>query len=426
MPGFDINPVEVQTAPQQPTALQTVSGLAELQGQLNRNKLFPLQQQGMQLSNQTAQQGLANTWAQNYRTVLSSVPPGSDPADYAAAVARGVGSLYPSDFAASQAGNTDFATLAKQAAIQSGSGSAMEAQFGSPTSTSTGIGTQLGTQNRVTNTYTPAGGPTGGNVPNVAQANAPVYQRFNPDTQQMELVTAGAAAANPAHPAGIPGGAPLGTEAAANVAGAGSANMGLALTNRGAQVPAHKAALDNMRDQVDQFAAGPQSGLWQGVGSFFSQFGLDPSALNKNLGTNAAAAKTEFDKLGLQVLATQAEQAGLSHTDQQNAQAAAASPHATMTPLAIKRMLGVIEGNEDYIKAQNEAWNRWQPVHGAGSFAQFQGAFNSRYDPRVFQSQYLDPEARTTMLGGMSAAQKKTFQARYNDAVSRGLISAGE
>ena len=427
MSGFAIDPVEATVGQnQQPNALGQIGQIASTIGQLQQNRLFPLQQQGMQLQNQTVQQNLQNTYAQNWNKVISSVPPGSPPDAYVAAAARYAGALYPQDYAEQRTGNTDWNTLAREGAIQSESGTAMTAQFGAPVSNQTGTGTQMGVQNPVTNTYEPAGGPTSGFVPNAALANTPVYHRYNQETQQDEIVTAGAAAANPANPKGIPAGAPIGTEAGVT----GNIQQGLGIQggiiNAALDSQNRRAALGTVIGLSKNLSTGPNADFWKGLGEWASEYGLDLKGLGINEAPGVTAAREALDKLGWQVAQRQFQVLGGTGSNQQLQSAVSTSPHSSLSAEGIQNIAGFLQGNEDAIQAEARALQKWNamPQHAGRpqSVVNFPNTWNQIYDPRAFQFKYEDADGQNAIMNGMSAKEKADFQRRQKLMTDMGYL----
>lgn len=181
---------------------------------------------------------------------------------------------------------------------------------------------------------------------------------------------------------------------------------------RAADVPTRKANLANLRQLAGEFSAGPQSGFWKNVGAIAAEYGLPvPDA---NLASDPTAAQEEFDKLSTAVLAAQRQTMGLPVTDQSVSITTGATPNEAMTPKGIERVLGVMEGNEDYINAERQAWQTWKDQgHGYETWAQFQPQWNRMFDPRVFQAQYMAPDEAAKVqsaIGSKYQLQEKALQ----------------
>ena len=68
------------------------------------------------------------------------------------------------------------------------------------------------------------------------------------------------------------------------------------------------------------------------------------------------------------------------------------------------------------------AWQAFKQANGPQTYGQFSTQFNKSYDPRVFQSQYLDANERKKMLTGMTKDEQKTFLGAYRNALSSGWV----
>lgn len=403
MPGFDTSNVaaEVGQGTQQPNALQTVSNLAALQGQLNTNKMFPGALQGQQIANARSQQELNNQYAANYRTVLSSVAPGADAADYAAAVARGIGTLYSADYAASQAGNTDFAALAKQAAVQSGSGTAMEAQFGTPETRNLGGKVFTVDVNRVTGQANTLGGNAGTQTPTLSpsEINTPAYTKIDPTTGVPEMVTKGAAAANPSNPAVIQTGLPPGAAGGREAVGVASGNQYAAdlagQTENGINIAQMKEVDQLLQAPEGQTGPGTQAfNKWRDAAIAF----LGPNAkLIPGLDANTlqAATQDELRKYMTRLAGVNGSPFGAG-TDYRLAQAATGNANPDMSNLA----------NRD-VERMNLALSRAQQARLAAfqqtglppeQYSTWASNWSRQVDPRAFMLDLLSPAERQKML----------------------------
>lgn len=207
--------------------------------------------------------------------------------------------------------------------------------------------------------------------------------------------------------------------------GAANANVAAATAfeGRANDVPMRKANLSNLAQTAGEFAAGPQSGFWKNAGALAAEYGiaapLAPPA-------NAVAAQEEFDKLSTAVLASQRSAMGLPVTDQSVSITTGATPNERMTPLGIKRVLGVMQGNEDYINAERQAWQAWKDHPDVSgdytTWAQFTPQWNKAFDPRVFQAQYMNPEEQAKVR---TSVGPKRYDAMTAVAQRNGYFSPG-
>ena len=179
-----------------------------------------------------------------------------------------------------------------------------------------------------------------------------------------------------------------------------------ALQQRAAIVPQRKAALSNLVGTLGDFTPGPKADLTQFLGGLAQQFGMakPDSALTKGL-----AAQEEFNKLSATIALDQWGALGGSGSNDQLSAAIKANPNQAMSKLGIKNVVALLQGNEDAIGAQYDAWKKYAGVHGASSYDTFLQGWNRYYDPRVFQAQHMTPGAVTVMKSQMSKDERAKF-----------------
>src|ERR1700722_12042407 len=165
-----------------------------------------------------------------------------------------------------------------------------------------------------------------------------------------------------------------------------------------------KANLDNLRQAAGDISTGPQAPFWGKIGQIAAEYGIQtPFAPT----TDQTAAYEEVRKMALSVAAQQMSQLGLPATNQGTDIAAGTTPHEETSPLGIKRLTGVLEGNEDYGNATRQAWETWKngnpaagiPPHGYETYNQWLPGWMKLFDPRVFQAQYMDPAQQAAVKG---------------------------
>lgn len=225
-------------------------------------------------------------------------------------------------------------------------------------------GAQAGGTAAVTARYTPVTVPTG--VPGQTKTESAAQFAGNPP----------AVSATAAQSAGAVGGAQANTEQATN------------FENYSAGYNQRKANLENLRQSAGDISTGPQSTFWGHIGALASEYGiktpLAPTA-------NQAAAYEEVKKMAQSVLSQQKDALGLPNTNQSVTLATGATPNEQTSPLGLQRLAGVLEGNEDYINATRQAWEKWKAQgHGYETYQQFVPQFLQTFHPQVFQAQYLD------------------------------------
>jgi len=212
-----------------------------------------------------------------------------------------------------------------------------------------------------------------------------------------------------------------GVAESASVSGQQQAQMATALLQRASKVPDNKAILGNMEGLLENFTPGPQSGFWKNLNQLATQYGL---AKPGSPPATQAAAQEEFGKLAFQLAQTQFQALGGTGTDAKLENTMHTSPSELLTRYGSKGIIALLKGNEDAVRAQSEAWQKWQDAgHGPETYGKFLNQWNRVYDPRVFQSVYQTPEARQTMLKGMTEAEKKQFATDYKRAVALGWIA---
>ncbi len=280
----------------------------------------------------------------------------------------------------------------------------------------------------------------GGFIPAVP---GPTEKKFNPATQREEFVgvlpnggMGGAPQAQGAAPGGVMGGQPpaqaapnafapgtpagpaLGEAEAAQTTQHGGAEQGLALQRRASLVPETKAILGNLLAELNTpgFTVGPGT---KGVADA-AKF------MNAQLGTNirieGTAAREQFEKLAGMYAQSQFQQLGGTGANAQLDATTLTSPNSKLSALGNRGIIAMLNGNEDAIKAKNEAWQQWSAQHGSGTFGQFVTDFQKHFDPRVFQSQYLGDADKKKMISGMSQKEKNDLHSAFVFAKQNGWI----
>ncbi len=189
------------------------------------------------------------------------------------------------------------------------------------------------------------------------------------------------------------------------------------LQQRASIVPQRRAALSNLSDSLKDFTPGPKADLTYGLKALATQFGLAAPSSAKGV-----AAQEEFNKLSSQIALDQWGALGGTGTNDQLASTVKANPHEAMSKMGIKNVVALLQGNEDAIGAQFEAWQKFKAVHGAASYDQFQQGWNRYYDPRVFQAEHMAPADVKAMIAGMTSAERKTFTRDQNIAQQAGWL----
>lgn len=213
--------------------------------------------------------------------------------------------------------------------------------------------------------------------------------------------------------------------AAGAASGQGNTQMALNLTSRAAQVNDNKALLGNMEGLLDPktggFTPGPQATGWKKLGQLAQEYGI-PIPLAPP--ATPTAAQEEYAKMGFMLAQSQFRALGGTGTDAKLDSTMHTSPSELLSRYGNLGIIHMLKGNEDAISAQSQAWQGYQKANGVGpeSFTQFQNWWNKHYDPRVFQTQYMDPQERKQLMGGMTKPEQAQFQKRYQFAVDQGWV----
>lgn len=253
---------------------------------------------------------------------------------------------------------------------------------------------------------------------------------FNPQTNQPVLLSkqqfanktgvgapAGQSGEIPAA-GGIPAGPPLGAQAAAEVTGKESAQQGIDLQQAADAVPQKKAILGNLDAALGNFTSGAAAD-WKLIGKKFANAA---NPFGDTFNAKTIASQEEFNKQATMLAQQQFQTLGGTGTDMKLGSTMHTSPNELLSNLGNHEIIALLKGNEDAIRAKNEAWQNWQQTHGSQSYGQFQTEFNKEYDPRVFQAQYLDAEGKKSLLSGMTKTEQTQFRNAYNTAVEKGWI----
>ncbi len=206
--------------------------------------------------------------------------------------------------------------------------------------------------------------------------------------------------------------------AASAESGKFSAQQGTTLQGRSDRVADNKAILGNLESELSApgFETGPGTSTVAKLAKFVNaQTGFEFRA-------EGLSAREQFNKLAGMLAQSQFQALGGTGTDAKLDSATLTSPNSELSKLGNKGIIALLKGNEDAIAAKNQAWQAWQQANGPQSYGQFSVQFNKSYDPRVFQSQYLDGANKQKLLKGMTEAEQKAFRNSYNTAVTNGWI----
>lgn len=229
------------------------------------------------------------------------------------------------------------------------------------------------------------------------------------------------AAADPNAPRGAlgPTGLAPGVSEGATGAAAKAVEQLANLRTAAEAVPENKAALLTIRDTLQSFTPGPKANWTYLAGAMAQQLGVAPPKV-----TEGVAGQEEFNKLTTQFINRQLSNIGGGGTDSKLESAAKGSPNDFMSKLGIENVTSLMLGLEDATAAKNSAWERWSgsPGNGPESYPKFVEQFNRIYNPRVFQSQYMNDSQKAMMLKGMSDKEKAQFDKDWKTAFKAGWI----
>lgn len=245
----------------------------------------------------------------------------------------------------------------------------------------------------------------------------PTTQVIGPD-KRPHFVGSGGGVTGGAGELGPQAGFAPGEAEAAGVDATASANQGVQLQQESDQVPAQKALLGNLEGALDKFEPGPGQG-WKNEAKKLAN-------LNNPFGplfdVSKIASQEEFNKQAIQLAQAQFKTLGGTGTDAKLDSTMHTSPNDALSKMGNKGIIAMLKGNADAIATKNRAWQDYKQANGPQSYGQFSTDFNKSYDPRVFQSQYLTVDDRKKMIGGMSKSEQKSFLNSYRTAITNGWV----
>jgi len=195
-----------------------------------------------------------------------------------------------------------------------------------------------------------------------------------------------------------------------------SAKQGVELSQQADQVPTRKADLFNLRALSKTFAGGPTADMALKLKQFANTWGIpfDPKG---------TAGQEEFDKIASQIALKQLQTIGTG-TDEKLGAAMKANPSAYLTRMGRDGIISMMLGNEDALKTKADEWQAWQEAgNGPGTYGKFSKEFGRTFNPRVFQTMYMEPKAIDLMVRDMSTKEKKQFEKDYSFAITKGWVA---
>ncbi len=217
-------------------------------------------------------------------------------------------------------------------------------------------------------------------------------------------------------PVGLPPGQ---AEAATGIAGA-SANQANNLTGLADSSPIRKAQLENLEGDISNFTAGPGAD-WTKVAKAWANRNILPSGMQFD--PSSIASQEAFTKQAEQLAQQQFATIGGTGTDAKFGSAFKSNPNETLSAMGNKGIINLLKGNEDAIQAKNGAWQKWLAAgNPPQSYAQFAAAFNQNFDPRMFQSQYMNKNDFVQMTKSMSQAELRDFSVKLKNSQGMGMV----
>ena len=469
----------------QPNPLQTIGNFANIQNQLNQNRLFQAQQMGgnallqsatpqggvdqnalirnlqaggpnaglvapeMLANGQLLQQSqLANSGTRigAMKAALANIPPPNPtiPSDmerfnsqYAATLSAGAqqGLWTAQDAANATGGNIaglSPAEVVRQAALQAGNATQVEQAVGKADLTSTG-GVLTPTIKTI--------GPNGETVAPIAGASS-IPLTLSPETEasRQNIVVGGVPSSVPTSALVTPTGQPKVTagltgpsgevptgfspagQAAGSLMGQGSAGQFVGLQQAADQAPAQRGMLGELMGIAKGEDFKPGP-----ASDWTAQLGALAREFNIPFTEGSAkgtAAIETYRKIANQVAQAQFSALGGTGTDNQLTQARHTSPDNLLSGLGNEQIIPLLEGNADAVAFKNQLAQKWLGSgQGPETYGQFSTQFNEHFDPRVFQAQHMEPAERKAMLGAMSPAEREAYANAYRFALKYGGIT---
>jgi hypothetical protein len=202
--------------------------------------------------------------------------------------------------------------------------------------------------------------------------------------------------------------------------------MATDLIKRADQVPTNKANYANMLSDLERLGSMPAGGEKEVAINTFLQ---KATGYGLTMNRDQVAAANSFSKLAN--IAVGQQLAAIGGTDARQALFMGSNPNLDLSKLGNQQIIHMLQGNEDAIAAKSRAWQEWRKSgKGDETYGDFQNDFNQHFDPRVFQSQYMQRDGaevaalrkRMTDKDGNPTEEGKKFQEDMLYARSRGWI----
>jgi len=216
------------------------------------------------------------------------------------------------------------------------------------------------------------------------------------------------------------------TEAAQGLAQASAAGANSLLAANDTSM-GRKAILGNLEDELGKFTSGPGAEWTKVAKSFVNRnFPVPPSwqAEGGVLDLKSVASQEEFNKQASMLAQSQFQAIGGTGTDAKFNSAFTTSPNEYLSSLGNKQIIALLKGNEDAIQVKNREWQNWLKAgNGPQTYSQFSADFNSHFDPRTFQFQYVPPKERQAYIDKMDPNERKRFMHDLTYAMKQNWVN---
>lgn len=219
-------------------------------------------------------------------------------------------------------------------------------------------------------------------------------------------------------PGMLPTGPALGSQAAAEVTGKGSADAALALQGAADAATPAIYQLQNMRGALTDINTGPNAD-WQGKAAALALQVSPEMAKKIGIDPQKVASLEEFKKYSTQLAQNLAAQLGQG-TNEKLASAVAANPSAGLSKLGNQQIIDVLIATQRGIQAKNLAWQ--QSGLPPEQYNKFSTQFNKDIDPRVFAVRDMTPEQAYKMLDSLTPREQAEFKLSLGKARAQGLL----
>jgi hypothetical protein len=187
--------------------------------------------------------------------------------------------------------------------------------------------------------------------------------------------------------------------------------------------PARRAILGNLQSSLQNFTSGPGAD-WSLVAKAFVNRNV-PLPAGWQFDPKSIQSQEEFNKQAFQLAQAQFQTIGGTGTDAKFSSAFATSPKETLSQLGNQGIIRLLQGNEDAIQAKNTSWLGASQSNPALSYRQFSQAFNTHFDPRVFQLKYIPQAQRNTYVAGLDPVDRARFLQNMAFAYKQGWVNFG-